>query len=226
MNFSHLRTYEVVTLCDNMTLGYCFNTCRGWWEERLAQKYTKGEWSSVLITLSFYCCVYMCVCNHVHTLPDSGLWRTLHLKIAGKYVDFHKNCEYNEKHCEYFFNIFTQSGHKMSSLPIKKCIKMLSKREHNCLRGVYLHAISVLLNAICCFEQLLEVRGHICHQKSPANTNLKCSTMCCNRMLISPNTSSVFAKTLPHLQPVCLNGTFLGHVLKGICVGQRQWKVG
>lgn len=62
MNFSHLRTYEVVTLCDNMTLGYCFNTCRGWWEERLAQKYTKGEWSSVLITLSFYCCVYMCVC--------------------------------------------------------------------------------------------------------------------------------------------------------------------
>lgn len=49
-------TYEVVTLCDSMTLGYCFNTCRGLTKGRRGWgKIHQEEWSIVLTTWSFYC---------------------------------------------------------------------------------------------------------------------------------------------------------------------------
>lgn len=74
-------TYEVVTLCDNMTLGYCFNTCEG---GKVGVKHTERSdlvfWPHKVFTA--HVCMCVCMCSYVCLLYDSSLWRTLHSKYS------------------------------------------------------------------------------------------------------------------------------------------------
>lgn len=142
-------TYEVVTLCDNMTLGYCFNTWSR--EEGLQKKYSER---SAQTTYSFFCATKS---SEEHSKNSRTMW--ISTTTLGFYERQPKYAEKNnyEQHTLSYTHTHnigknTKLAQHGTKVKFGRTNEKVDKEAKNFWHGVYLHTISALLNAIFCFE--------------------------------------------------------------------------